>query len=384
MLASLFPLVADEAYYWCWSEHPAAGYFDHPPGIAWLIALSPWDSELGVRAPSMLLLLGALATLLRHEPRAWVLLGMPAVLLGGVLATPDSPLLAWWTLALVALDRRRLLLFGLAAGGAMLSKLTGWLLLPLLLLHWREPRAWAGALLALLVASPNLAWNALNGWPAFGFQAQHLVGGEPNPHELLLGQLVLAGPLVLMAPMAWFRARRDGWWWSSLIAGLAALLASLLGRAELNWALPMWPGLAVILGRSDLRLRGLATGGGVVLALAAVAVVPWLKLPRLDLLRAAPQLVEHDWQGLPALTSRYQEAAWLRFYADVDATTVPERGRRDQFDLWPRDLSESAWFLRPARGSQELGTDLLYPRHGPIGELGPWQVVRVEGYSPSQ
>ena len=31
------PLVPDETYYWEWSRHLAAGYFDHPPAIAWLV-----------------------------------------------------------------------------------------------------------------------------------------------------------------------------------------------------------------------------------------------------------------------------------------------------------------------------------------------------------
>src|SRR5471032_1356596 len=33
------PLTADEAYYWSWSLHPAFGYTDHPPLVAWLIRL---------------------------------------------------------------------------------------------------------------------------------------------------------------------------------------------------------------------------------------------------------------------------------------------------------------------------------------------------------
>jgi dolichol-phosphate mannosyltransferase len=33
------PLTADEAYYWTWSLHPAYGYTDHPPMVAWLIGL---------------------------------------------------------------------------------------------------------------------------------------------------------------------------------------------------------------------------------------------------------------------------------------------------------------------------------------------------------
>ena len=32
--ASLIPAFPDETYYWDWSRHLAAGYFDHPPAIA--------------------------------------------------------------------------------------------------------------------------------------------------------------------------------------------------------------------------------------------------------------------------------------------------------------------------------------------------------------
>ncbi len=38
VMASLVPLTNDEAYYWEWSRRLAAGYFDHPPAIAWLVA----------------------------------------------------------------------------------------------------------------------------------------------------------------------------------------------------------------------------------------------------------------------------------------------------------------------------------------------------------
>ncbi|HVZ77190.1 MAG TPA: hypothetical protein VG818_04315, partial [Gemmatimonadaceae bacterium] len=37
--AALIPLFPDETYYWEWSRHLAGGYFDHPSGIARLIAL---------------------------------------------------------------------------------------------------------------------------------------------------------------------------------------------------------------------------------------------------------------------------------------------------------------------------------------------------------
>ena len=38
VLAAMLPLFPDETYYWDWSRHLSAGYFDHPPAISVLIA----------------------------------------------------------------------------------------------------------------------------------------------------------------------------------------------------------------------------------------------------------------------------------------------------------------------------------------------------------
>ncbi|MFT5586963.1 MAG: 4-amino-4-deoxy-L-arabinose transferase-like glycosyltransferase, partial [Cognaticolwellia sp.] len=64
--ASGLELLADEAYYWTWSQHLAAGYFDHPPGVAWSIAAGTavfGQSALAVRLPGILLHNLALAAL---------------------------------------------------------------------------------------------------------------------------------------------------------------------------------------------------------------------------------------------------------------------------------------------------------------------------------
>ncbi|MEN9817595.1 MAG: hypothetical protein RLZ32_1475, partial [Gemmatimonadota bacterium] len=52
LLAALVPLFPDEAYYWEWTRRLAPGYFDHPPGIALLLAASRallGDTVLAVR-----------------------------------------------------------------------------------------------------------------------------------------------------------------------------------------------------------------------------------------------------------------------------------------------------------------------------------------------
>src|SRR5919206_318214 len=102
-------LYADEAYYWLWSLRPAVGYYDHPPLVAWLIALSApvVPGEIGVR----LLFLGAgaltvvFAALLARELSAdaraalrgrveanWPALAYPALsaAAGAVLARPAA------------------------------------------------------------------------------------------------------------------------------------------------------------------------------------------------------------------------------------------------------------------------------------------------------
>jgi 4-amino-4-deoxy-L-arabinose transferase-like glycosyltransferase len=62
VVAGFLPLSADEAYYWLWSKHLAAGYFDHPPAIAWLIGAGTalfGDTPFGVRLMGIVLSLPA-------------------------------------------------------------------------------------------------------------------------------------------------------------------------------------------------------------------------------------------------------------------------------------------------------------------------------------
>ena len=101
--------IPDEAYYWTWSQSLASRYFDHPPGIAWLVAFSTnifGDGFFGLRFFSVLsiavtLLFSVLSVrrLLgeeRAERRAeadelvvLVLLGAPMFSIGYLAITPD-------------------------------------------------------------------------------------------------------------------------------------------------------------------------------------------------------------------------------------------------------------------------------------------------------
>ncbi|MCX7013096.1 MAG: glycosyltransferase family 39 protein [Candidatus Sumerlaeota bacterium] len=127
--ACAFPLNASEAYYWCWGRHLAAGYYDHPPMVAWVAALfAGWvnGSELAARCGPIVL--GALTTLVifalakelfpggRTAWRAALLYALtPLFDLNAVILQPDNPLILFTTLPtpFVSTRRNRLLLYRL-------------------------------------------------------------------------------------------------------------------------------------------------------------------------------------------------------------------------------------------------------------------------------
>ena len=416
--AATLGLSEDEAYYWVWGQHLAAGYFDHPPAIAWLIRGGTallGNTELGVR---LLPILGGFigAALLLPLARDRMLLAamlafFPLYALGGVLATPDAPLILSWAGALAAAAAGAWPLVGLACGLAMLSKYTGVLLLPLLVaaepgaLRTRGP--WLAAGLAFLVYLPNALWNIDHSEISWHFQIDH-VARAADRLGFFLAQVGLAGPLLFGAFAAWWAV---GWrgdrverlaWWSSL--PLLVLATGIGGEA--NWAAPAFLGAAVGLSR---RAGGFAraawAGAGMAGLISAVVLIhaqrPLVDLPSdpLDRLAGGRTLAESvsAW-GIPDVyTSRYQEAALIQFYSGIPARTLPDSGRPNQYDLWPAPLADHALFVRPWRASTTMAmTKLGYDSPGPnavsayVNTTDPttprliarWQVYEVRRIAP--
>lgn len=282
---ALLPLSADEAYYWLWSRHLAAGYFDHPPAIAWLIragTLFFGDTVFGVRVMGIVASFGATwfvwktAVILLKDERA----GAVAALLFNLTlmitvemlaATPDTPQIFFaavfvWCLAKIAQtgDGRWWLAAGAAAGFGLLSKYST-LFLGTGALVWlivnREQRRWLasfwpylGGALAFLIFLPNLVWNASHGWATFVFQFGRIEGSHLTLKylgEFLGAQLLLATPFILilglfgLASANWQDKRR------SLIAAVLwpsiayFLYHSLHDRVQGNWPCYLFPVLVI-------------------------------------------------------------------------------------------------------------------------------------------
>lgn len=385
--AGRIELAEDEAYYWVWSTRLAAGYFDHPPAVAWMIKAGTMllgDTERGVRLGGLLLgaLTAGMASAMVEDRLRGVtlLLSMPLFCLGGLLATPDAPLVAAWMGALLAASRKCWVGVGLCCGLAMLGKYTGVLLLPLIVLA--EPAAlrtrgpYLAGLIALAVYSPNVAWNLGHDLVSWRFQLHH-VASSSDGLGFALAQLGLASPLLALGFLAWWavgwrgdRIERLCWWTSFPVLGVA-----IWAGGEANWAAPAFLGPAVALARRGGVWERLCwLGSGVGMLLCALAFVhfqtPLLNLPGDPRDRLAGGRVLADsvkaWDIPNVYTSRYQEAALIQFYSGVPAVALPDAGRPDQYDLWGVSLADHALFVRPWRASTQMAMlEMGYDTDGP-------------------
>ncbi len=192
-------LIAEEAYYWNYANHLDFSYLDHPPMVAILIKLSTLVfgiHEFGVRFMSIICwfvcvwfsfqLTKCIAP--KAGSRSIFLLSvLPFFFLHSLIITPDLPLMAAWSaclyylyLALVKEDRNAWYWVGLWLGLGMLSKYTIVLLGPSALLYLilsrqtrvlLTPQPYLAILIALLLFSPVIYWNATHEWVSFLFQS---------------------------------------------------------------------------------------------------------------------------------------------------------------------------------------------------------------------
>jgi 4-amino-4-deoxy-L-arabinose transferase-like glycosyltransferase len=411
-MAAQLPLTADEAYYWLWSRHLAAGYFDHPPMIAWLIGAGTalfGDTPFGVRFSGVLLSLPATwfvwraaALILKDEDRAAlaalffnVTLMVSVELLA---ATPDMPSIVtsagfvyflcrvqqsgngkWWMAA------------GIAAGLGLLSKFStlflgagalGWLIVDRDARKWLvSPWPYLGGGLALLIFAPNLYWQSQHHWQTFAFQFGRVGSGPFTLRylgEFLGAQFGLATPLIflLMAVGLW-RATRlgsDRLMLALLVwVGLGYFIAhSLHDRVQGNWPCFLYPALAILAadGFAEAgawrKISAMAAPLAAVLLLAVClqarfALVPLKRDPLARILGrdfapigevAATLVKAHLADAI--LTTDYETTAWLRFtQPDIKVVQLNETQRySDAPAADARLLSRSLIYLTEFRRDQ--------------------------------
>jgi 4-amino-4-deoxy-L-arabinose transferase-like glycosyltransferase len=294
--AVFLPLSCDETYYWLWSKHLAAGYFDDPPVIAFAIRFGTeifGDIPFGLRFGPLLLGLVASwsvwragAILLKSEEaglkaclffNATIMIAVEAFA-----ATPDAPMLAASALFLLGLAKvweteRGIwwLLVGAAGGLGLMTKNTMffvgfgalvWLVVTPSMRRWLlSPWTYFGGALAIALFLPNILWNAHNHWAMYGLQVSRMSAdrwGVKHLFEFIGSMIGMATPFILVlgamglasATRAWREPRL------SLIASLLwpSLLYftwhSLQDRVQANWPSYTFPMLAIAAAEAATRV----------------------------------------------------------------------------------------------------------------------------------
>ncbi len=197
-------LYFDEAQYWMWSRTFEWGYFTKPPLIAWVIgattALTGSDAEWAVRLGAPIAhAIAATAVYLtgRSMFGAWAgfwagfgWLMLPGVWFSSAIISTDALLLPLWCVALFAMWRLVntrswwwAIVLGLAVGIGIQAKyaMLYFFVCTGLAAFWLEPvraalakgRGLFATLIALIVISPNIVWNAQNGFTTAAHTAEN-------------------------------------------------------------------------------------------------------------------------------------------------------------------------------------------------------------------
>ena len=302
-VALLVPILPEEAYHWCYARHPALGYYDHPPMIAWMIGLGrlvAGDTVIGIRlVPSLasIVTAGSVGWMSRqlHGASAarWtvILLSLqPLSLVGFGFGFPDAPLVLFWALAaafVVQALRSGAGAWWLAAGGALgaalLSKYTACFLGASVFLYllvsprdrrWlKTPWPYLGMLVAVAVFSPVFYWNATHDWASFRFQSVDRLKDAQTPH--LRGALAFLGgqwgtvvpltlPLAVAATVVAARRKSPEDVFLLCLSLPMLLFFFVVGwtrATHVLWPFPAWLALTVLMGDALARGPGLVAAG---------------------------------------------------------------------------------------------------------------------------
>jgi 4-amino-4-deoxy-L-arabinose transferase-like glycosyltransferase len=377
-------LESDEPYYWLWSRHFAAGYYDHPPMVAYWIGASTallGDSVFAIRLPAILAsfavsgLLYALAMALVADRRVALVAvlwfnAMPMTALVSTTMWPDAPASVFWLVCCLALARlwrsgnpMWWYAFGVSAGLLLLSKYTGFFLLAGCALwivaardmrHWlRRPESYAAAGLALAVFVPNVVWNLQHDGGAFAHQFGRL--GRESPTNLLFvadyvgTQAGLVSPLIFafavaglgVALVRGWRRQQSGWLllaFSSLPLLLFMFYHAITHHIEGNWPSAVWPA-AILATVAGFGARSLASG----LIGRAYRLAPWVGIAIALLFHAQMTAFALP---LPVKSDPFaRRAGWPEFARDIGALATREQAAFVMTVSWPL-AAQLGYFLR--------------------------------------
>jgi Dolichyl-phosphate-mannose-protein mannosyltransferase len=243
-LSGTLELSNDESYYWTYSQHLQWNYFDHPPLVAiWirfftanLFLQQTFFIRLGSLvgcAISSYFIYKTIASI-HSEKSAYVGVflyntSFYACITTGVLITPDTPQMVFWTCAMYMATKiiaddtkwKYWLLFGAAVGLSIMSKIHAIFLWQGMLAYalvynrswFAKPAFYISGLLTLLIFSPIIIWNINNDFITYQFHSARVtVDASASLHwfgllKEIIGQLVINNPFNIICIIIFFRQK---------------------------------------------------------------------------------------------------------------------------------------------------------------------------------
>jgi hypothetical protein len=342
----------DEFYYIACARRPAFGYVDHPPLAPLLLAAVravAGESLLVTRLPAFLCgaaIAWAAGRMVREfgggrwaavAAATTVALAPGVLAIAGFFSVNALEGVAWvactWTLAYMLRtgDTRAWLAFGVALGLGFESKHTigtlafacgvGLLLTDARRLLWNR---WAvmGAILAGVLALPNVIWQAVHGFPSLEFyrNAATLKNLPSPPLHTLVEQLRFTGLLtspVWIAALAWFLFGREGRRWRPLAIAYLVLLVMLVvsQQSRPDRLLGIYP--VLIAAGMTIIERWIRSGAGRALVLVAVVAGGVPAVPIVVGVLPPPLLARYvAWLGLQTSGERGKTSPIPQLLAD--------------------------------------------------------------------
>lgn len=374
-LSLYLDLTPDESYYWELSRRLDWSYFDHPPLVAWLIALFrllPGESALEVRLISIfgsafvgwcLFVIGK--NHLKNPAAGFIAALMvnftPAGAALGFITTPDTPLAVAWAAGMLAFCRAIndekpfwWVFTGVALGFGALGKYNMIMFVPgvaVTILGFQRyrhlvatSRYWFMVLLAAAGTLPIIYWNLNHDWISFKFQFDHGLSANTrsfghNLGEYLGGQLGTVG--LTLFPVLWWIVCRQAVQtyrrndeirfflaWLALPTMLFFTWTGLKAKVEANW--PQVAYLSAFLLVAEWLSAGIAAGSwrrfkwvaGPSLLLAVVALVQSMTLVLPLPVRSDVTVRMHGWKQMGEFVRRVDAETGRKRLFVVQGTTL--------------------------------------------------------------
>ena len=401
------PITPQEAYYWYYSQNLDWSYFDHPPMAAYSIWFGTsifGNNIFGVKVMSviwyMLTNLLLYKTTLRYSEVSLpnqnknTIAFLSVILFNltlfahiyAITIVPDTPLIFFWLLVVYSIQERIFtgnknwwLLTGVGLGFGLVSKYTAVAIIGAIFFyflfsskHRKEllsPYPYIAIIIGFLIFAPVIYWNYERGWASFLFQSAERAGTVRSLRityivQLLGSQLFMLTPLLFVYLFKGYSGIARYWsvnkklhiyFWSSIVIIAGFTLVSLTSLVKMNWLLPGYLPLLVIIAvlfknkflhQTKLIKFGIWTSLILVVAGHLIMVIPNIPLGNGNTWsgweNSANKIYEMQQEHggnekVFVFSNGYKGASLLKFYLPDQQNTNAENiyGKRAlQFDYW--------------------------------------------------